>query len=375
MASTVGTVVSRGSPGHIEGLELVDFKSYKGKHYVGPFRDFTCIIGPNGSGKSNIMDAISFVLGVKTISLRAANMKELVYNVEEDTIPKRATVSMHFVAKDDDRKTVFTRSVLATTGAFEYAVDGAAVSWAKYERTLKSFNILSSTRNCLIFQGEVETMAHKGPKELTEMIEMVAGSLELKKDYEEKLKAYKTAAEKLRVTGAQKRGAGVEHGIMKMHKAEAQRYYALMNDLSVLKTEHAMLQFYHIETALFKAKGMQDVAMAHVKEREAANAAVEDAARKLKERIAQLHKDSLKAMKTERETQHKLMARRRAAAQNEVETRTLLAKAEKIKAQLAAAEKVAQSSSSRLEQLSKDLAEQQNILDGLEKKWTAEDQQ
>lgn len=29
-------------------------------------RPFTTIIGPNGSGKSNVMDAISFVLGVRT---------------------------------------------------------------------------------------------------------------------------------------------------------------------------------------------------------------------------------------------------------------------------------------------------------------------
>jgi structural maintenance of chromosome 1 len=33
---------------------------------IGPFRDFTAIIGPNGSGKSNLMDAISFVLGVQS---------------------------------------------------------------------------------------------------------------------------------------------------------------------------------------------------------------------------------------------------------------------------------------------------------------------
>ena len=36
---------------------------------AGPFADFTAVIGPNGAGKSNVMDAISFVLGVRTNQL------------------------------------------------------------------------------------------------------------------------------------------------------------------------------------------------------------------------------------------------------------------------------------------------------------------
>ncbi|CAJ1400748.1 unnamed protein product [Effrenium voratum] len=40
----------------IEKLIISNFKSYAGRHEIGPFDKFTCIIGPNGSGKSNIMD-------------------------------------------------------------------------------------------------------------------------------------------------------------------------------------------------------------------------------------------------------------------------------------------------------------------------------
>lgn len=40
---------------------------------------FTCIIGPNGAGKSNLMDAISFVLGIRSSQLRSAQLKDLVY--------------------------------------------------------------------------------------------------------------------------------------------------------------------------------------------------------------------------------------------------------------------------------------------------------
>ena len=47
--------------GYISRLEVENFKSYKGKHVIGPFSRFTAVVGPNGSGKSNIMDAIRCV--------------------------------------------------------------------------------------------------------------------------------------------------------------------------------------------------------------------------------------------------------------------------------------------------------------------------
>ncbi|EJD42067.1 hypothetical protein AURDEDRAFT_68046, partial [Auricularia subglabra TFB-10046 SS5] len=46
---------------------------------IGPFSNFTSVIGPNGAGKSNLMDAISFVLGVKSMQLRSSQLKDLIY--------------------------------------------------------------------------------------------------------------------------------------------------------------------------------------------------------------------------------------------------------------------------------------------------------
>lgn len=57
----------------------IPFRSYRGHQTIGPFKPFSCIIGPNGSGKSNLMDAISFVLGVKSAQLRSKQLKDLVY--------------------------------------------------------------------------------------------------------------------------------------------------------------------------------------------------------------------------------------------------------------------------------------------------------
>jgi structural maintenance of chromosome 1 len=50
--------------GRILQLELENFKSYRGEQIIGPFKGFTAVMGPNGAGKSNLMDAISFVVGL-----------------------------------------------------------------------------------------------------------------------------------------------------------------------------------------------------------------------------------------------------------------------------------------------------------------------
>jgi structural maintenance of chromosome 1 len=40
------------------------------------------VIGPNGAGKSNVMDAISFVLGVKSRHLRSHKLGDLVFRAD-----------------------------------------------------------------------------------------------------------------------------------------------------------------------------------------------------------------------------------------------------------------------------------------------------
>ncbi|GIQ84422.1 hypothetical protein KIPB_005907, partial [Kipferlia bialata] len=64
----------------LEKLEVCNFKSYRGKHTVEGFADFTAIVGPNGSGKSNLLDAFAFVLVAarKASEIRGVNLASLV---------------------------------------------------------------------------------------------------------------------------------------------------------------------------------------------------------------------------------------------------------------------------------------------------------
>eukprot|EP01063_Lacrimia_lanifica_P035272 TRINITY_DN6690_c0_g1_i1.p1 TRINITY_DN6690_c0_g1~~TRINITY_DN6690_c0_g1_i1.p1 ORF type:complete len:1280 (+),score=583.20 TRINITY_DN6690_c0_g1_i1:71-3841(+) len=366
------STVSTGAPGHIEALELTNFKSYKGSHFIGPFRDFTCVIGPNGAGKSNVMDAVSFVLGIKTASMRTATMGELVYNVDKsDVRTKKASVKLHFAA-GAGKKVVFERSV-TTGGAAQYVVDGRNVTWGVYEDTLKSFNILASTRNCLIFQGEVELMAHKSPKELTEMIELVAGSGELRTKYNEMKKAYEEASEQVRSTGRSKRDAGLEQGIMKMHRAEAQEYHSLMQRVGELKTKQAMIQFYNVESGVVATKKHLAAVEKVIQTREAEAGKVEEEVNKWKLNAGALHKQLLAAMRAERAAQQTMLSKKKNAAGSAMQIGQAEHDIARLKEKIAGGKKETKARGDRLKTLERDLKEQEMLQKEQEKKWVEED--
>ncbi|KAI8922092.1 RecF/RecN/SMC [Powellomyces hirtus] len=148
--------------GRLVELEVENFKSYRGRQVIGPFHNFTSVIGPNGSGKSNLMDAISFVLGVKSAQLRSSQLKELIYrggtdldadgNDEEahSGSPNRAYVCAVYESSDKV-VTRFTRAV-TEAGSSEYRINGKSVTFAKYSTVLEKENILIKAKNFLVFQ-------------------------------------------------------------------------------------------------------------------------------------------------------------------------------------------------------------------------------
>lgn len=146
--------------GKIDRIEIEDFKSYQGKHSIGPLKEFTCVIGPNGSGKSNLMDAISFVLGVRTAQLRGS-LSELLYSDSASSSPsarpRRGQVTLVYEAETGD-KTRFSRVISPSSSTAQskftsqYRVNDRNVTWDAYNAKLEGFGILVKARNFLVFQ-------------------------------------------------------------------------------------------------------------------------------------------------------------------------------------------------------------------------------
>lgn len=241
-------------PGRILHLEMENFKSYKGNQLVGPFKDFTAIIGPNGAGKSNLMDAISFVLGVRTGQLRGSQLKDLIYafdDREKEQRGRKAFVRLVYLL-DDGTELRFTRTITSSGGS-EYRIDNMVVNWEEYNGKLRSIGILVKARNFLVFQGDVESVASKNSKELTGLLEQISGSDELKKEYEELEEKKASAEEKAALIYQKKKTIGAEKKLKKAQKEEAEKHLKLQDELKALKREHFLWQLYNIENDIEKA--------------------------------------------------------------------------------------------------------------------------
>ncbi|XP_058197124.1 structural maintenance of chromosomes protein 1 isoform X2 [Rhododendron vialii] len=246
---------SLSSPGKILRLELENFKSYKGLQTIGPFFNFTAIIGPNGSGKSNLMDAISFVLGVRTGQLRGSQLKDLIYafdDKEKEQRGRRAFVRLVYQL-GSGAELQFTRSI-AGTGGSEYRIDGRVVNWDEYNAKLRSLGILVKARNFLVFQGDVESIASKNPRELTALIEQISGSDELKGDYEKLEEEKARAEEKSTLVYQKKRTIVSERKQKKEQKEEAEKHLRLQDQLKTLKKDHFLWQLWNIANDIEKAE-------------------------------------------------------------------------------------------------------------------------
>ncbi|KAJ1254553.1 hypothetical protein BS78_K033900 [Paspalum vaginatum] len=237
-----------GAGGRIHRLEVENFKSYKGTQTIGPFFDFTAIIGPNGAGKSNLMDAISFVLGVRSAHLRGAQLKDLIYALDDrDKEAKGRRASVRLVYHQPNQEELhFTRTITGAGGS-EYRIDSRLVTWDDYNAKLRSLGILVKARNFLVFQGDVESIASKNPKELTALLEQISGSDELRREYDELEEQKASAEEKSALVYQEKRTIVMERKQKKAQKEEAEKHLRLQQDLKLLKTEHSLWQLYAIE--------------------------------------------------------------------------------------------------------------------------------
>eukprot|EP00288_Rhodomonas_lens_P017927 CAMPEP_0177695572 /NCGR_PEP_ID=MMETSP0484_2-20121128/3527_1 /TAXON_ID=354590 /ORGANISM="Rhodomonas lens, Strain RHODO" /LENGTH=128 /DNA_ID=CAMNT_0019206503 /DNA_START=29 /DNA_END=412 /DNA_ORIENTATION=+ len=109
-------------------LVVCNFKSYAGTLTIGPFKDFTCVIGPNGSGKSNLMDAVSFVVGVSTSTLRGARLADFRSNLATASDAPTSVTLFYQQAEENGGKTIeFTRTITVRDSS-EYRVDGNKVN-------------------------------------------------------------------------------------------------------------------------------------------------------------------------------------------------------------------------------------------------------
>lgn len=211
-------------------------------------------VGPNGSGKSNLMDAISFVLGVRSVHLRASELKDLIYSENalndnheisyHEDVPTRASV-MAVIEDTKHTEHRFQRIVNANAST-EYRYNGRITTYASYNAKLEQLNILVKTRNFLVFQGDVESVAEQCSKDLSDLMDQISGSRTLKNEYDEARISYEEAAEQLTALVSKRKLLQNELRQVRQHKEAFERFGALKNEVHNHTIQKILWRLYHI---------------------------------------------------------------------------------------------------------------------------------
>ncbi|KAK4831344.1 hypothetical protein QYF61_017475 [Mycteria americana] len=231
--------------GYLKLLVMKDFKSWRGEQIIGPFMRFNCIIGPNGSGKSNIMDAVSFAMCEKTSNLRVKSVRELIHGAHVGKpVSSTASVKIVYCEEDGEEKT-FSRVIRDSCS--EFLFNDKSVSRSAYISELEKVGIFVKARNFLIFQGTVESIAMKKPKERTQLFEQISSSWEYAEDYERKKKKMQHAEQDAQFNYNKKKSVAAERKQAKIEKEEAEHYQMLVKDLYEERIQLKLFRLYHNE--------------------------------------------------------------------------------------------------------------------------------
>lgn len=226
-----------------------NFKSYGGVHEIGPFDKFTCIIGPNGSGKSNIMDAISFCLGIRAKHLRGDRLKDLIYRREEEEVGanKRSSRVMIVFRTSAGDEIFFGRQINARgEGSYRFGPEHSmkTVSYDEFISKLAQHDIFVKARNFLVFQGDVMELARRQGTDLTSTLESISGSDQLKEEYDRLSKELEATQEKARIHFQHRRELESAVAVLERQRAEVRRYHELRAQRTQLELEIALFKLY-----------------------------------------------------------------------------------------------------------------------------------
>ncbi|CAN6672775.1 structural maintenance of chromosomes protein 1 [Trichomonascus vanleenenianus] len=326
--------------GRLKSIELYNFKSYHGvqKADFGSAH-FTSIIGPNGSGKSNMMDAISFVLGIKSRELRSSHAKDLIYRgrrmegdgaATQESDPTSAYVEALYI-KDDGSDLRLKRTV-ARQGASEYRINNRVVSAQSYSEALARENILIKAKNFLVFQGDVDAIASQQPKDLSRLIEQISGAADFEADYNKLEEDKRLEAEKQSAVTMDRKRVAVEVKQLKEQQKETQLFQRKSNERDKLLRQHLLWRLYHTE------QGAKEKENEYNRAEEAVDSARADVTT-AEQMLEGVHAEQSEVRKAAIVVENKIKKKNRAIEKARNEVVPIRAKADRVKSNLRALRK------------------------------------
>lgn len=241
----------------IKELEIQGFKSFATKTRLTFDRPITAVVGPNGCGKSNILDALKWVLGEKSVkSIRGESMQDVIFSGTDTKNPANfAQVSLTL----DNSGRVFDLAMnevklsrrVYRDGQSQYFINDSRVTRRELEHLLMDTGLGKTSYN-FMEQNRMDMILSSKPEDRRIIFEEAAGISRFKAQREEAEKNLENA--QLNITRLQDIISELEREVkLKTGQAEkTEKYNKLLEDqkehdlrikyLNLRKTETSLIE-------------------------------------------------------------------------------------------------------------------------------------
>lgn len=174
----------------LKELEIFGFKSFADKTKITFSTSISGVVGPNGCGKSNVLDAIKWVLGEKSVkTMRGEKMEDVIFAGTSDRKPANfAQVSLTFDNRmrllkiDTDDVKIGRR--LYRDGQSQYFINDSRVALKEIEDLFRDTGIGKSSYS-FMEQGRMDQILSNKPEDRRLIFEEAAGISRFKAQREE----------------------------------------------------------------------------------------------------------------------------------------------------------------------------------------------
>merc|ERR1712117_302452 len=301
-------------------------------------------------------------MGEKTSSLRVRKLADLIHG---------ASVSAIFTLDDGEQKK-FTRSIIGSSS--DHKIDGEAVSSQHYLKTLEKLGINVNAKNFLVFQGAVESIAMKNPKERTALFEEISGSGALKKEYERLKQEVQEAEENTKETYEKRKALGMERKEAKSEKLEAEKYQKLRDNLSDRQLELQLFKLFHNERRIGEFQEQCDTQRKELEKVEQKKDKAEEKLKEVRKEHGKSTREFAKVDSEIRERENEIQKKRPAFIKAKEKTSHMQKKVDNAKKSLSQAKKAYKSHQGEVQELEIELKANERRKEEHEEMTTSESQ-
>ena len=286
-------------------------------------------------------------------------------------VANRASVTAIFTLEDGTEKK-FTRSIIGSSS--DHKIDGEAVSSQHYLKTLEKLGINVNAKNFLVFQGAVESIAMKNPKERTALFEEISGSGALKKEYERLKQEVQEAEENTKETYEKRKALGMERKEAKSEKLEAEKYQKLRDNLSDRQLELQLFKLFHNERRIGEFQEQCDTQRKELEKVEQKKDKAEEKLKEVRKEHGKSTREFAKVDSEIRERENEIQKKRPAFIKAKEKTSHMQKKVDNAKKSLSQAKKAYKSHQGEVQELEIELKANERRKEEYEEMTTSESQ-